>query len=171
MKTKMMISVLLLVLLTLVAFSASAFDHRPKRGCGPGAQCGFEGGMPGPGGAHKLELLTVALDLTPDQQQKISQLIRQQRATMQDKREQRQLNHLLMWQLIDADVFDEAAFREQAEKVAAERIDMMVARAKIKYQVLAVLTPPQQEKAKKLWQLMGPANKGRGGAKKALAQD
>lgn len=169
MKTKTMISALLLVSLTLVAFSALAFEQRPRRGCGPEAGWGFEDGMPGPGGAYKLDVLTVALDLTAEQQQNISQLIRQQRDAMQAKREQRQLSHLQLWQLVDADTFDEAAFRAQAEKVAAERIDLMVARAKIKHQVLAVLTPAQQEKAKKLWQLLGPAGKGRGAAKTTLA--
>jgi Spy/CpxP family protein refolding chaperone len=109
-----------------------------------------------------LTKMTTVLDLTATQQEQIKEILAERKQQQQAQRELRQEDHQQMQELKSAAKFDEAAFRALAEKRAEKRIDMQVERMKTKQQIVALLTPEQQEKAEVLFQTMGERGPGHG---------
>ncbi len=110
---------------------------------------------------HKLEMMTALLDLSEEQQTQIETLFNQQHQEKQGLREQMQASRDALHQAKKANPFNEADFRAKAAVQAELKTDMMVAHAKLKQQIHALLTPEQQEKADQLGDMMGERGKGR----------
>ena len=111
---------------------------------------------------HRLDKMTTVLELTETQQKQIGEIMSAQqkmhKAQFQEGCSERQQ----MQELKTSATFDEAAFRAQAEKRAAKRIDMQVERMKTRQQIFALLTPEQQEKAEIIFQDMDKRGPGHG---------
>lgn len=176
MKTKKMNYVLvplsLVVLLTIGLVSAHATgnpwgpaDDMVEMGDMNGARGegrDFDGrGMRG-GGQH-LKMLAVALDFTDEQKAQVKEIVSANREKMKALRQQIRDAQQQLLSLMESDRFDEVIFRTQAEKAAATRIDLMVNRAKTRQAIFAVMTAEQQEKAKRLKQVMAPKHRGKSG--------
>lgn len=184
MKTKKMNYVLvplaLVVLLSIGLVSVHAIERPCGSDCdmvamddmagtrGEGREFGGRGMR---GGGQHLRMLAIALDFTDEQKAQVKEIVsatrKKTKALRQQMRDAQQQLHSMM----DSDHFDEVAFRAQAEKAAAMRIDMMVNRVKTRQSVFAVMTAEQQEKAKKLKQVMTPKHRGKKGSKGAMRQN
>lgn len=176
MKTKKMNYVLVpLSLVMLLTFSlvsghavASSFN---EDGMPVAEMAGPDGQRPdcdGPGmrgGAQHIKMLAIALDFTDAQKAQVKKVVsgnrEKKKALRQQMRDAQQQLHTMM----ESDHFDELAFRAQAEKAVAMRINMMVDRVKARHAIFAVMTAEQQEKAKKLKKVMAPKHRGKKGAK------
>ncbi|MCD6527723.1 MAG: Spy/CpxP family protein refolding chaperone [Desulfuromonas sp.] len=172
MMKKSMIPLMLLVVLIAGVINVSATENRfnAEMDAVPfGSMARMHHGMVGPG--QRFELLTIALDLNESQQVQIRQMVENQRQKMQQCREGMRQDQMRLWLMMSEQPFNETQFRALAEKVADQRIDMMVNRVKSKQQIFSILTPAQQEKAQKIWDLMGQKHRGKGKGKgqKAMA--
>lgn len=139
---------------------------------GPGGHgrgdCGGKGGGPGEMTFEqheermdrKLEMMGAVLDLTSEQKSQLETLFNQQYQDKQELRDQMHASREAMHEARNAKTFNEADFRAKAAKQAELKTEMMVAHAKLKQQVYALLTPEQQEKADTLGGLMGGRGKG-----------
>ncbi|MBN1957067.1 MAG: Spy/CpxP family protein refolding chaperone [Desulfuromonadales bacterium] len=110
---------------------------------------------------NRLDRMAVILDLSEKQKDQIEDLHEKHwqerqamRAEMQASRDE------LREDKFDRD-FNEKEFRAKAEKHAQLKTEMMVQKAKHKQDIMAVLTPEQQEKAAKLWDMRGERGEGR----------
>ena len=116
------------------------------------------------GGAQHIKMLAIALDFTDEQKAQVREIVAAKRKEKKVLRQQMRAAQQQLHSMMDSDPFDESAFRAQAEKAAAMRIDSMVNRAKTRQAIFAVMTTEQQEKAKKLKQVMSPKQRdGKGG--------
>lgn len=123
---------------------------------GPGGP-GFEMQRPpGPGPERTFELMAVALDLNDTQKQQIQQILETERTKHRALEQAVRDEEQSLRRMFDTASFDEAAFRAASMKIAEKRVDMVVAGAKLKPQMLALLTPEQKAKAEQLFKLMGP---------------
>lgn len=164
MKTKIMIPTILIALL-VTGSSAFAWGGGHNRGgnCqGPG--------MAGKGGGpaaitleqhqamakQRVERLTYMLNLTADQQSKLTALFDQQYQERQSLRTKMQASRDMLRAMQTAPEFNEKEFRSEAQKQAQMRTDMMVQRATMQQKINALLTPEQQEKATTLLPAQGP---------------
>lgn len=94
----------------------------------------------------RLQRMQVMLDLAPDQQARIRQILQErQRQTVSLRQESEQL-HTDLRQLRKAQNFDLARARELASLQADNRVRMMGAQHMARQQIEAVLTPGQLEK-------------------------
>jgi len=112
---------------------------------------------------HRMAMMAEVLDLSEQQQAQIKQMLTSNYAQHQALREQLQKNRTALREQLQADSFDEQSFRSLAGKQAELKTELIVARARMKQQLNTVLTPEQQEKAKRLWQLRGKEHHGRHG--------
>ncbi len=103
---------------------------------------------------HKLKMMAKVLDLTQEQQTQIralftenKQLAKTNRASMKQFKEQVKL-------LIEAEVFDEAAFMQLHQENQTQFISEALMRAKTKHAVFNILTAEQQTKWQEVSQLM-----------------
>ncbi|HKJ04714.1 MAG TPA: Spy/CpxP family protein refolding chaperone [Geopsychrobacteraceae bacterium] len=101
---------------------------------------------------HRLENMTKVLELTDVQQSQIKTIFAGVQEKQKDQYQQRSNQRKQLQDLKSAATFDEDAFRAQAEKMAAHKIDMQVERMKTRQQILALLTTEQQEKAAIMFQ-------------------
>ena len=113
----------------------------------------------------RLEMIGTVLDLSEAQTQQLETQIKQQWQDNQQLREQIQTSRKALREAQSADSFNEADFRVKAAKQAELKTEMLVAKAKLKQQLYALLTPEQQEKADKLGGMMGKHGNGRHGGK------
>ncbi len=156
MKTKIIVPTILIALLVT---SSSVFAWGGGKNCS--ANCTAQG-MRGQGPAavtleqhqamtkQRIERMTYMLNLTADQQSKLTTLFDQQFEQQQTLRTKMQASRDMLAALRTAPTFDENAFRTEAQKQADMKTDMMVQRATLQQKINAVLTPEQQEKAKTL---------------------
>lgn len=124
--------------------SAAAVHAQP----GP---IGPRGPRPGlDGGPGALGLALRQLNLTESQREQIRAILQthrdEQLAIAQRIREQRQA----VAALVTADAIDEGAIRAAHDKLAAAMADGAILRARIRSEVMQVLTPEQQAKARQL---------------------
>ena len=110
---------------------------------------------------NKLEMMGAVLDLTSEQKTQLETLFNLQYQENQELRDQMHASREAMHEARSSKTFNEADFRTKAAKQAELKTEMMVAHAKLKQQVYALLTPEQQEKADTLGGLMG--GRGQGG--------
>ena len=98
----------------------------------------------------RLARMAVVLDLTETQKKQIENLVDEKWGNRQTMRIQMQLSQKELREYKRGDKFDESEFRAKAQKQADLKTGMMVQDAKIRQQILALLTPEQQQKAEKL---------------------
>jgi Spy/CpxP family protein refolding chaperone len=115
-----------------------------------GFAAGEEWGKKGGSGKH-FDRMATALELTEDQRSQIRTIWTSEREQIAPLRQQMRQNRRQIHQAALAVPFDEAAVRTLAAAQAEARTEMIVAHARVKNQVHAVLTPEQREKAEQLW--------------------
>ncbi len=152
MKQKLILTTLAICLLTVGGLTANAYqgqggEHGSRAMAGPGSGemedcCQSRG--------SQQEMMAAILDLTEEQQEKIAAIHQEARTANETKRTEIQEYQGQIQELINAEGFDEDAVRALAEKKAAIQIDMVISRARIHNETLAIMTPEQQELAKKL---------------------
>jgi len=99
---------------------------------------------------NRLEKIAVILDLTETQKKQIETLMDEKWENHQTMRTQMQAGQSELREYKQGDEFNESEFRAKAQKQADLKTEMMVQHAKTRQQLLAVLTPEQQQKAEKL---------------------
>lgn len=99
---------------------------------------------------NRLERMGVVLDLTAPQKEQLRNLFDQQWKERQAMRNEIQSSRAAMYSARWDKNFDEKEFRVQAQKHADLKTDMMVDRAKRQQQIVAILTPEQQNKMEQL---------------------
>ena len=99
---------------------------------------------------NRLEKMAVILDLTDQQKGQLETLFEKKWQDRQSMRAEMQASREDLRAYKQGKEFNEADFRAKAQKHADLKTEMMVQKAKTKQQVLAVLTPEQQQKAEKL---------------------
>jgi len=112
---------------------------------------------------QRLDFMAIALDLTADQKKQLEALGEKNWQERQNQREKMQANRNELRELGQSKDFDEKTFRAKAREHADLKTDMRAGHAKMKQQFFAVLTPEQQEKAEKLWDLHGDRQHGKRG--------
>jgi Spy/CpxP family protein refolding chaperone len=145
----------LLLFVPLLAAAQSDWDggyppyrHGPRGGHlhgmhGHHGPAGFEGGF-------FLGRLVERLDLTEEQRAEVHALMEEHHESFQDEIEQLHTARLALMEQSTASEFDEMAIRAAAEEVATIEVELQVARAQLLQQVLQLLTPEQQEEARRM---------------------
>jgi protein CpxP len=108
-------------------------------------------GMHGHGGPdghfnHMLEFFTDYLDLTSVQQAQVKAIWEKEKPTLQPLMQQMRQNHAAMEALTNSGTFDEAKTRALATANAQTMIELQVQHARIKSEMVQVLTPDQKTK-------------------------
>ena len=108
-------------------------------------------GMHGHGGPdgdfhHMMGFFTKQLDLTSDQQTQIKAIWEKEKATLQPLKQQMHQYHADMRALEKAGPFDETKTRALATQNAQNMIEMQVQHARIKSEMMQVLTADQKAK-------------------------
>lgn len=137
---------LLLAALPVAAFAAG---HGP--GFGPGKGHGPHGGF---GAGHMAEHLAERLDLSQAQRDQIRTIHEGYREQADLLMETVKTARQDLGDRIHAELFDEAAIREAAGRLAAAEADLAVLRARIVSDLRQVLTPEQAAEARELHEWM-----------------
>lgn len=171
MKNKTTFSVIMIVLLlsasTAFAWHGDGYGHKGYGRCNNEMPADrFEGRM-----EHRLERMSVILDLSAEQQKTIEGLTEKHWAERQKMRDNMltirdQMRDLRFSQDADADQFRTIA-RQQADLKA----DMMAQRIQHKKDIMDVLTPEQRDKAGKLWDMRDERRDRRGFGPDNCARD
>lgn len=135
------------------------------------AECGafgFSGRSPGPFGGESgaiffqfLERL-VELKLTPEQQEKILGVLKNHRSDFQKTLEKLAEAHRKLGDVTTQDNATEAAVREAHKAVAAAQEDLAVLRAKVRWEIMPLLTEEQKGKVRSWMEEIGPGPLGPG---------
>ena len=99
---------------------------------------------------YRLEMRAELLGLTEEQQDQIEAIRTAEIAAHEDLREKMFEYREQMRELTNKGTFDEDAVRALAEEKAKTQVEMAVARAEMRSRIHAVMTPEQQELAKKI---------------------
>jgi Spy/CpxP family protein refolding chaperone len=99
---------------------------------------------------HMLSMYTEKLDLSGTQQEQIKALWAKEKPTLQPLMQQMRQNHEAMKALEASGPFDEARTRALATQNAQVMIEMQVQHARIKSEMMQVLTPDQKTKFQQL---------------------
>ncbi len=127
-----------------------------------------DGGFGGPGMERgdrleqKLEMMAAFLELDDEQKAKIKGMVDVEREKNSALRETMRADRQKLREVLNQPGFDEAKARELAGLQAQQRIDLMIARAKVKNRVMAELTEEQQQKARTIMEFMGERRHMRG---------
>ncbi|MBI2189216.1 MAG: Spy/CpxP family protein refolding chaperone [Acidobacteria bacterium] len=117
---------------------------------GPGRGLGFGHGRgPGLGGPGAMLPLR-QLELTDAQQQQIRELMQQHRAAVQPIMERLRVAAEAQRAAVDAAPADEGRIRAAAQQVAEVQADLAVQRARLQSDIVALLTPEQQQRLQQL---------------------
>jgi protein CpxP len=105
-------------------------------------------GRGGPGGGfnHMLEFFSDYLDLTSAQQAQVKAIWEKEKPTLKPLMQQMRQNHADMLALENSGPFDEAKTRALAASNAQTMIELQVQHARIKSEMMQVLTPDQKTK-------------------------
>jgi len=132
----------LLAVVLSVAISATAFSQTfVKAHQGMGHRGGFS--------AHMLGFYTDYLDLTDAQQAQMKDILSKEKSTIRPLMQQLAQGRQQMKQLEQANTFDEAKVRRAASSQTQAMTELMVQKARIKSELMAVLTPDQKDKLAK----------------------
>jgi protein CpxP len=131
---------------------------------------GGRGGDRGTGPGRHFARMARDLDLTADQKAQIKTILDAEREKSAPLRKQLADNREQLRKLAEKDPFDEAAVRKLAADQEKSHIEMVVSRTRTMNRVHALLTPEQQEKARKLrpFREGGPSGGGRRGYPKGM---
>ena len=105
-------------------------------------------GFGGPGGDFRHMLRQ--LDLTPDQHSQVKAIFEKEKPAMKPLMQQMRQNHQAMKALEASGPFDEAKTRALATQNAQTIIELQVQHARIKSEMMQVLTPDQRTKFQQL---------------------
>lgn len=103
-----------------------------------------------PFGGHMLGFFSDYLDLTSAQQEQIKSIMQKEKPAIQPLFQQMAQFHSQMRQLEDSSAFDEAKVRALAAQQSQVMTEMIVQKARIKSEMLQVLTPEQKTKLAQL---------------------
>jgi Spy/CpxP family protein refolding chaperone len=130
-----------MVVLAVALSVSTAFSQKVVR-----TQAGqFHGGF-----AHMLGFYADYLDLTDAQQAQMKDIIAKEKPTIQPLIQQLAQGHQQMSQLEQAGTFNEASVRALAGQQSQTMTELMVQKARIKSELVALLTPDQKAKLAKL---------------------
>ena len=132
---KVLTTILAVALCAAMAFSQTAVKTGPGMGFG-----GF--------GAHMLGFYADYLDLTDAQQAQVKDILAKEKPTIHPLIQQFAQAHQQMSQFEQAGTFDEAKVR--ASQQSLSMTELLVQKARIKSELMAVLTPEQKDKMAKL---------------------
>ena len=126
--------------------------ERRGPGRGPGGAGGL-GRLGGPGrggpiGRGMLALPIERLDLTDAQRQQVRTVMQSHDDDLRALNERARAAHQALQAAVVADVVDEGAIRARSADVGSVEADLAIARARIRSEVLQLLTPEQRAKAK-----------------------
>ena len=135
------------------ALGAVSYAQQPGPGRGPGPGWGPEfhgqrGRAFGPGG--RLGIPLGQLELTDAQRQQVAAIVEGHRAEMRQLAERSREARQAVRQASEAQPFDENAVRAASNVLAAVMADGAVLRAKVRAEVMGVLTDEQRAKAAQL---------------------
>lgn len=99
-----------------------------------------------PFGGHMLHFFSNYLDLTSAQQDQVKGIMEKEKPAIQSAMQQRGQFHSQMRALEEASTFDEAKVRALAAQQSQAMTEMIVQKARIKNELLQVLTPDQKTK-------------------------
>jgi protein CpxP len=99
---------------------------------------------------HMLNMYADKLDLTSSQQDQIKAIWQKEKPAFEPLMQQMKQNHQAMNALIENGPFDEAKTRALATQNAQTMIEMQVQHARMKSEMLQVLTPDQKTKFQQL---------------------
>ena len=133
-----LLAVVLSVAMSTAAFSQSVVKTAQGMGHRGG---GFS--------ARTLGLYTDYLDLTDAQQAQMKDILTKEKSTIRPLMQQLAQGHQQMKQLEQAGTFDEAKVRAAAGQQTQTMTELMVQKARIKSELMAVLTPDQKDKMAK----------------------
>ena len=144
--------------LTISIITAGAFTANGDQGDGSGY-----GGSPviseiesgknwvkGQNRHSKIDIMFEILNLADDQQEEIKAIRENEQVAMAALRKQKRRYRTQMRKLINAQFFDEDAFRVIAEETSAVEVELAVSRARMLSKINAIMTPEQQELYRKL---------------------
>jgi protein CpxP len=114
---------------------------------GPGGH-GFRGGPGGPFGPGGIALR--GLDLTDAQREQVKAILQSHRDEQKAIGDRMQAARKALHDAIAADTFDETTVRAKAVEIGTIEADAAVLQARIKSEIVAILTPEQVKKAKEL---------------------
>lgn len=100
-------------------------------------------------GGHMLGFFTDYLDLTHTQQAQIKAIMAKEKPTIQPLMQQLATGHQQMRQLEESGTFDEVKVRAVASQQAQTMTELMVQKARIKSEMMQVLTADQKAKMAK----------------------
>ena len=163
MKKRVLITTVLIGTLATAGIGLAFNGSDRMMGYGRNGNCTATGAEQNARLEHRLGMMTEILGLNDQQQEQIKQLLATHFAQNRGLREQLQQSRDALREQQRSSSFDEQAFRTLAEKQANLKIELMVARGKLKQQIYALLTPEQQDKAERLQQLRGGRHHGRHG--------
>ncbi len=103
-----------------------------------------------PFGGHALNFFSDYLDLSSAQQDQIKGIMQKEKTTIAPLMQQMAQFHSQMSQLEQSGAFDEAKVRNLAGQQSQVMTEMIVQKARIKSEMLQVLTPDQKAKLAKL---------------------
>jgi protein CpxP len=104
-------------------------------------------GMHGHGGpGREFHHMLKQLDLTADQQAQVKAIFEKEKPTMQPLMQQMRQNHESMKALEAGGTFDEAKTRTLATQNAQTMVELQVEHARIKSEIMQILTPDQKAK-------------------------
>jgi periplasmic protein CpxP/Spy len=101
----------------------------------------------GKGGWH-LKRMMAAVGLSDEQTAEVKNIISQSRTNLEPALKQLRTERRALRNLIQSEIFDEGAIRNQADKIAKVQSDLAVERAQVYQSVLKVLSPEQIQKLK-----------------------
>lgn len=128
------------VAMTITLCATMAFSQKIVR-----TQAGeFHGGI-----AHMLGFYADYLDLTDAQQAQMKDILAKEKPTIQPLIQQLAQGHQQMSQLEQAGKFDEASVRALASQQSQAMTELMVQKARIKSELVTLLTPDQKDKLAK----------------------
>lgn len=105
-------------------------------------------------GGHRMQRMAQILGLSAEQQTKIQEITNSERQTVAPLLEKLRTSREELRNAARAEKFDEAAVRKLAEAQAATRTELIVARARTRSQIQAVLTPDQRALAERIRPLL-----------------
>ncbi len=121
----------------------------PFRGPGPGGRGPMGPGPHGPmGWLGELGPAIRHAEVTEDQQQQIKTVMDSHREEFQAIGARMKTAHDGMRALVEADIIDENAIRAKTQEVAVIEADQAILGAKVRSEILALLTPEQLAKVK-----------------------
>jgi len=135
-RLKILTGILVIILVATVAFGQTVVRAaQGKHGGGMGPMLGF---------------YADALDLTDAQRAQMKDIMAKEKPTIQPLMQQLAQGHQQMRQLESADTFDEGKVRALATQQSQTMTELMVQKARIKSELVQLLTPDQKAKLAKM---------------------